>query len=312
MNEELLPIFIPSYHRADNLKTVKKLIKLEYPPELIYVFIDDEGGDEEEYRKSCNDYGCNLVVFSQAEARRQYDYVHRPSSSRRSAGQARNMMHRHADSIGVSQYIVIDDDLRFRPFGLSCNLYSRVTGSQLKRAIMATARMLRAHRIGCFGFSQGGEMIVSLGNEDTGLLRRKVMNFSFYDTTFIRGGERGVQDDDTSQFAVAHNQGLFCQSFRTGIILIQPSSATSAGGLTDLYNECKLLNKALVTVIQYPSAIHAEYQKMNGGRLHHRIKYRYLAPCLLKVDKGNNIAWDTYEEDVPFTNIPKRKWHYED
>lgn len=73
-----------------------------------------------------------------------------------------------------------------------------------------------------------------------------------------------------------------------------------------MYNECKLYNKAMVTPIQYPSAIYAERQVMNGNRLHHRIRYRYLAPKLLKSKDRSNIAWDTYEEDYPFTNEPKR------
>ena len=47
---------------------------------------------------------------------------------------------------------------------------------------------------------------------------------------------------------------------------------------------------------------------MNGGRVHHRINGRYLIPKILKIEGGrDNIAWDTYEEDVPFTNEPKRK-----
>lgn len=85
-------------------------------------------------------------------------------------------------------------------------------------------------------------------------------------------------------------------------------SATQKGGLTDLYNECKLLNKSLITPIQYPSAIKAEKQKKNGGRLHHKINYRYLSPVIMKSDDGrDNIAWDTYDEDFPFTNEPRLK-----
>ena len=78
-------------------------------------------------------------------------------------------------------------------------------------------------------------------------------------------------------------------------------------GLTDLYNECKLLNKALVTPIQFPSTIYAEKQVKNGGRLHHHIQRRYLYPMILKGVGKDNIAWDTYPEDYPFTNEPKRK-----
>ena len=131
------------------------------------------------------------------------------------------------------------------------------------------------------------------------------MNVTFYDTRFIYRGERGVRDDDTSQFAGVLNEGLFTGSLADGINLQQTVSATAKGGLTDLYNECKLYNKAMVTPIQYPSAIRAERQVMNGGRIHHRIDYKYLAPKLMKGER-NNIAWDTYPEDYPFTNEPRR------
>ena len=80
-----------------------------------------------------------------------------------------------------------------------------------------------------------------------------------------------------------------------------------------MYNECKLLNKSLVTVIQFPSAIIAEHQKLNGGRLHHRINYKHLAPCIIKGEKErDNIAWDKWPEDYPFTNENKVVGHKRD
>ena len=121
-----------------------------------------------------------------------------------------------------------------------------------------------------------------------------------------------VLPEDTPVFVGMMNEGLFTGSYGCGSVLLQKQSATQKGGLTDLYNECKLLNKALVCPIQFPSAIYGEKQKMNGGRLHHHINNRYLMPRVLKGDGSfDNIAWDTYPEDKPFTNEPKRKWSYE-
>ena len=57
--------------------------------------------------------------------------------------------------------------------------------------------------------------------------------------------------------------------------------------------------------IQFPSLCYAEKQKKNGGRLHHKITNKNLAPRIIK-GKRNNIAWDSYLEDVPFTNEPIR------
>lgn len=145
------------------------------------------------------------------------------------------------------------------------------------------------------------------GQEYPNVMRWKVMNTTFYLMPYVYRGERGVQDDDTSLFAGCYNEGLFTGSLATGLVLGQTLSATAKGGLTDLYNECKLLNKALVTPIQFPSAILAERQPMNGNRIHHKISKRYLIPCVIRNEGGrSNIAWDTYPEDIPFTNEPKR------
>ena len=301
----LPPIFIPSYHRPDNLKTVNYYLKIGYPAGLIHVFVDSEADDIPEYRERCKAYGVNLHVFDMDEARARYDYVHRPSVSRRSAGQARNMFYDWAKANGIDFYVVQDDDTQnyqYRPYAV----YKRMAnGDDVKGMFVRVREFMRKFRIGLFGLSQT-EDLMQVPN--TRLLRNKVMNTTFVDTRYIYRGERGVQDDDTSMFVGIYNNGLFTGSLGSVLVLLQTPSATAKGGLTDLYNECKLLNKALVTVIQFPSAIRAEKQVMNGGRVHHRINGRFLIPKILKIEGGrDNIAWDTYEEDVPFTNEPKRK-----
>ena len=298
----MIDVFIPSYHRADNLKTVKFLEKIDYDMKHVYVFIDDEADDRERYKAVAKQYGFRLVVFDMTEARKRFDYVHRASVSRRSAGQARNMFQDYAKKKGIERYVVMDDDTKEFQFRVKGVYVHTASGDTVKRTFEMIAEMMRRQGIGLFGVSQTGDFYGSLY---LSMMRRKVMNVTFYDTRFIYRGERGVQDDDTSQFAGVLNEGLFTGSLADGINLQQTVSATAKGGLTDLYNECKLYNKAMVTPIQYPSAIRAERQVMNGGRIHHRIDYRYLAPKLMKGER-NNIAWDTYPEDYPFTNEPKR------
>lgn len=299
----MIDVFIPSYHRADNLKTVKFLEKIDYDMKHVYVFIDDEADDRERYKAVAKQYGFRLVVFDMTEARKRFDYVHRASVSRRSAGQARNMFQDYAKKKGIERYVVMDDDTKEFQFRVKGVYVHTASGDTVKRTFEMIAEMMRRQRIGLFGVSQTGDFYGSLY---LSMMRRKVMNVTFYDTRFIYRGERGVQDNDTSQFAGVLNEGLFTGSLADGINLQQTVSATAKGGLTDLYNECKLYNKAMVTPIQYPSAIRAERQVMNGGRIHHRIDYRYLAPKLMKGER-NNIAWDTYPEDYPFTNEPKRE-----
>lgn len=298
----MVDIFIPSYHRPDNIKTAKYFVGMGYDPAKIHVFIDSEADDAERYQDECASLGINLHVFDMDEARKRYDYVHRASESRRSAGQARNMFQDFAKGNGIDFYMVQDDD--------TLNYQNRYKGVHFYEADLKMLliffdwmeKFMRKNHIGCFGMCQCGDFY---GDVKLGLVKRKIMNTTFYLMPYVYRGERGVQDDDTSMFCGMLNEGYFAGSLQFGPVLLQSLSATQAGGLTDLYNECKLLNKSLICPIQFPSAIYAERQKMNGNRLHHRINYRYLAPMIVK-GKRSNIAWDTYPEDVPFTNEPKR------
>lgn len=297
-----LPIFIPSYHRPTRQQTAKYFTKLGYEPSRIYVFVDDETDDIREYEKECTKLGVNLQIVNKEESSRRYDYVHRPSPARRSAGQFRNMMHDFARENGIQQYCVIDDDTRsyYVRNEKECR---KATIEDVRFVWTAIADFMHRRHIGVFALPQTGDLIG--GVRPKCLFLKKVMNTTFYDTRFVYRGEKGIQDDDTSQFVGIFNSGLFTGTLYATLCLKQTPSATQAGGLTDLYQEQKMLNKALVYVIQYPSAIIAEKQILNGGRLHHRIKYKYLMPCIIKNDGGrDNIAWDTYPEDVPFTNEP--------
>ena len=162
--------------------------------------------------------------------------------------------------------------------------------------------MMDRHRIGFFGLPQTGDLIGGVKRWKWFIW--KVMNTTFVDARFVYKPERAVQDNDTSAFVGIMNEGYFTASIGYGVVLHQKSSATQSGGLTDNYRENKLLNKSLVCPIQFPSAIYANFQRCNGGRLHHIIDNKYLMPRVLKVGEKDrsNIAWDTYPEDVVFRN----------
>lgn len=299
----MIDIFIPSYHRPTKVKTAKYFVKRGYDSKKIHVFIDDETDDIDIYKKEMAKLNCNLHIFNMKEARDRYDFVHRQSKSRRSAGQCRNMFYDIAKKLNIDFYLVIDDDTRVyevKPFAI----YTR--GAELEdlvKVFMGVKEFMQRQKIGLFGLSQTGDMF---SVPDYKIFRNKVMNTTFVNTKYIYRGERAIQDNDTSQFVGIMNEGLFTGSVATGLTLNQEQSATQKGGLTELYNENKLLNKSLVIPIQFPSLCYAERQKKNGGRLHHRILHRYLMPKIIK-GKRTNIAWDSYEEDYPFTNEPKRK-----
>ena len=301
-----IDILIPSYHRAANNKTAKYFVKQGWQPEHIHVFIDSEADDKSDYDIECAKLGVQLHIFDMDEARRRYDYVHRPSPARRSAGQARNMFQDWAMMNGIDFYCVIDDDTS--GFGRKFPKHSevRATIDDIRGVFQYVEEFMRRQHIGLFGLPQSGDMI---GGAKPRIYIPKVMNTTFYLLPYLYRGERGAQDEDTAMFATVGNEGYFMGSTGVGLMLHQMPSAKQTGGLTELYNECKLLNKSLVVPIQFPSAVFAERQKKNGARLHHHICQRYLYPRVLKVQPSDrsNIAWDSFPEDIPFTNEPKRK-----
>lgn len=299
----MIDIFIPSYHRPDNLKTVNYFLKIGWKAEHLHVFIDDETDDIDEYQKIREKLGFNLHIFSMKESRERYNYIHRPSKSRRSAGQARNMFYDKAKELNIEFYMVQDDDTtgyEIKRFGK----YKRIANfDDIFNVFEGVKEFMYKRRIGLFGIPQTGDFI---GGSNKKILRNKVMNTTFVLTKYIYRGENGYGDDDTSQFVNIYNNGLFTGTLGDGLTLKQTTSATAKGGLTELYNEAKLLSKALICPIQFPTAVFAEKQVKNGGRLHHNVQNKYLSPRLIKSPNIDNIAWDTYPEDTPFTNEPKR------
>jgi len=300
----MIDIFIPSYKRADNCKTLKYFVKIGWMVQNLHVVIDDQAEDYDEYKKLTDKVGANLHVLSLEESRRRFDYVHRPSESRRSAGQMRNLFYDVAERLGIEFFVMQDDDTNGYEIKRRGKYHRVANYYDIESTFNGVKEFMNRQRIGLFGISQTGDFIG--GNNDK-LLRHKVMNTTFIDRRFLYMGERGAPDDDTSQFVNVMNEGLFTGSLGDGLVLKQTTSATAKGGLTDLYNEVKLLNKALVCPIQFPSAIRATRQVKNGGRLHHEITRKYLSPMLIKTKKRSNIAWDTYPEDYPFTLESKMK-----
>ena len=299
----MIDIFIPSYQRAKNIKTAKYFIeKIGYDPKKIHIVIDDDTDDTKDYQDEAKRLKCNLHIFNMEESIKTYDYVHRASKLRRSTGQCCNMFFDIAKKNNIDFFIHIDDDTRqfeIKPFAI----YTR--GAVLEDfdlVFEGIKEFMLKQKIGVFALSQTGDMFQV---PDKKMFRKKVMNTTFYNTKYIYKGRKGVLDNDTCEFAGLMNEGFFTGSLGTGLALNPTASATQKGGLTPTYNESKLLTKALVVPIQFPSLCSAEKQKQNGGRLHHKINYRYLFPKLIKGER-NNIAWDTYKEDIPFTNEPKR------
>ena len=59
----MIDIFIPSYHRAKNLKTVKYFLDLGWKSDKLHVFIDTEDDQVDLYRAESDKHGFHLHIF---------------------------------------------------------------------------------------------------------------------------------------------------------------------------------------------------------------------------------------------------------
>lgn len=183
-------ILVPSYHRSDNLKTLRYFCGIGWEPKKIHILIDDEAGDEDKYREVCESYGCRLEVLNIAEQRRRFDYVHREPKSRRAAGMMRNAFCEYAEREGIDFYLVMDDDTS----GFEVKLNGRYQRYEVKKPLIdyvlgEVRDLMQKKGIGAFALPQTGDFI---GGESKRFYMPKMMNCVCYLTGYIRRGERGA------------------------------------------------------------------------------------------------------------------------
>ena len=193
MNEldyKLPAFFIVSYKRSDNVKTLRFLKKVNYPMDKVHIVIDDEEPSANDYKKLCDSNGCVLDIFNIADERMKYDFVMRKNKARRTAGLARNAIYDIADRYGILKWVVSDDDTNSYIRKFNDTKSTRVTEIEFKTMVIETLDFMERHRIGCFGWCQGGDFIGGI-NARHSIIRYKIMNTTFVLSDLCYRPERG-------------------------------------------------------------------------------------------------------------------------
>lgn len=100
-------VLILSHGRAKNVVTVKALRQCGYTGE-IYIVIDDEDSQELEYKDI---YGNSVIKFSKQTYINKTDSMN-PQKPRNVVVYARNATHDIAKSLGLTHFLVLDDDYK--------------------------------------------------------------------------------------------------------------------------------------------------------------------------------------------------------
>lgn len=272
-------IFILTHGRADNVVTMKTLRNHGYAGRW-YMIIDDEDTMADAYiEKFGKDH---VIMFCKEEAVARTDAMDN-RNERRAAVYARNECWRIAQELGLTYFLVIEDDytdLLFRyPVGKS--LKSKpVNGESLERVLNAMLAFLDASGAAAVAFAQGGDFIGGLagGNYKKRLLR-KAMNSMFYRTDRVVE-YKGTMNDDVTTYTTLGSRGELFFTF-VDVHIIQVQTQKMKGGTTELYLESGTYMKTFYSVMSMPSAIKVGMMYSRHQRIHHRIDWECCVPKIL-------------------------------
>lgn len=270
--------FILSHGRADNIKTRKTLREQGYTGP-IYIVVDDEDKELQEYRRR---YGDEVVVFSKDEAAKITDPMDN-FGDRRTPLYARNILWSIAEKLGIKYFIELDDDyteIIFK-FDETRDFVGRISTQRLDDIFDAHVDFLRETPTTVIAFAQCGDFIGGphgfFGKKI--FLRRKTMN------SFICATDRpfyfyGTMNDDVNSYLRGGSIGLL--HFTNNLLCVQQGmTQQNKGGLTELYLDNGTYWKSFYSIMLAPSCVKISTLGPNDPRIHHSITWMKAVPKIL-------------------------------
>ena len=270
--------FILTHGRADRVYTYETLRKHGYTGK-IYIVIDDEDKQGDEYRRR---YGDKVLMFSKSEIAETFDEGDN-FNDRRAIIYARNACWDLARQVGVRYFIQLDDDyVQFRYRFNSRQEYSDKSMRQLDFVLKSMLSFYKKTPFASVAMAQGGD---HLGGSQGGYAKkirtaRKAMN------TFVCDASKPFQfvgriNEDVNTYTSAQRAGLLFLTF-LGFSVEQKQTQSNQGGMTELYQDSGTYIKSFYTVMYCPSAAHVAVMKSRHTRLHHAIDWKACAPCIIR------------------------------
>lgn len=269
-------VFILSHGRADNMKTVKLLESINYTGKT-YIIIDDEDPTADEYYKR---FGDMVVMFNKKEAAKKTDTADN-IQDRRAVVFARNMVHEIAKDLGLTYFVVLDDDYTGWMFRYADDKSLRsVSLKSADDLFEATLKFLDASNAKAVAYAQGGDFIGGAENQlfHKGIIR-KAMNVFFCrtDRPFQFYGK--INEDLTTYVYLGSQGDLFFTLTKAHII--QTQTQANQGGLTDIYLDLGTYVKSFYSVLYMPSCVSVAPMGDKKKRLHHKVRWENAVPKIL-------------------------------
>ncbi len=271
-------VFILSHGRPDRVFTLKLLKRGGYRGEW-YVICDDEDETLAEYEKR---YGDRVIVFSKADAAPLFDMMDN-LPERNVVVFARNYAFRIAKDLGLTHFIVLDDDY----VGLHYNLLAGEKGEgrlykpvkEVNKLFDITLDMLDDTGALTVAYAQGGDFMGGINDFMRQGFKRKAMNTFFFRTD--RPMEfMGRLNEDVNAYVFHGMRGELIFSV-ANVAINQKTTQANRGGLTGEYLRLGTYVKSFYTVMLAPSCVKISAMGDIYYRLHHLIDWDYCVPKIV-------------------------------
>lgn len=270
-------VFILTHGRADNVVTKKTLEKGGYTGKW-YMIIDDEDDQKDLYIKNFGED--HVVVFDKQKAYDRTDTMDN-FNDHRAIIYARNESWRIAKNLGLTYFLMLDDDYKSIDYRYADGKALRYKAvKDFDRVFEDMLDFLDVSGADTVAFAQGGDFIGGLkgGNFKKGLLR-KAMN-SFFCRTDKPIEFRGTMNEDVVTYTTLSSRGHLFFSF-TSFAVIQLPTQSLKGGMTDAYKEGGTYLKSFYSVMSMPSAVKVDMMQTKHTRMHHKVNWNNCAPKIL-------------------------------
>lgn len=270
MKNKDFAIFILTHGRADRVFTYDTLMGVNYQGD-VYFIVDDEDDQLEDYQEK---FGKDRVkVFSKDEIAKEFDLMDN-FKDKRAVVYARNACFDIAEEIGVTYFMMLDDDYTDFSYRYDRDLdfiYHKI--KNIEPVLDCLIDFYKKVDFNSVAIAQAGDFI----GGDNGFAHshtriRKCMN------TFICSTERRfkfvgrINEDVNTYIKEAYQGGLFLTV--PFVMVTQTQTQANEGGLTDIYLNLGTYVKSFYPVIINPSSVSIAPMGQNHKRLHHRIKGR--------------------------------------
>lgn len=268
------PIFILTYGRAKEQKTLETLHKLGVD-ENIYLIVSDDDPQFGEYQAR---YGKILKTFNRYDV--QEDIMDNiPEKS--GVVSARNYCFDLAKSMGAKYFVMLDDDYNtFSARYVKNGKLKQIRFKNISPLFETSLELLRTTPTDCFCWAQGGDFI---GGASGGMVkdqfRRKAMNVYFWKTdTSVRF--MGRINEDTNMYTHYGKLGriMLTNSF---LMINQPKTQKTENGMTELYTDHGTYLKSMYSVIQEPAIVSLTAMGDKHLRIHHLVNWNACCPKIL-------------------------------